>query len=391
MPDISRAGTASAKTALASVLVALLVLCASALAAQEAPEGVNAPPAQAAPAGVRDPAVRETSDAARPSGTEAPAKVTLRAAQILHPGHPIAKGLGYMAQLVRDRSGGRIALDIRPSAHFTGERELIERTQMGEIDLIVTSTAPLYGFTSDFLAFDLPYLFDDAITARSVLDGPFGEMTLLKAEGAGLVGLAYFENGLRHMTTAAKPVSVPGDLKGLKIRTMESRFDMEVFRTLGADPVPLAFRDLYDTLKAGTVDGQENPLPVIVTSRLFEVQNNLTLTGHFYLPAPMFISAGVWNKLPDGDRALIRAASRDAMHYHRALTDGFEGPETLSTLKSSMEVNESPDRALWKSALSPVRERFKSEIGEEILDELDREIARAVSRNAATPQGERRR
>jgi tripartite ATP-independent transporter DctP family solute receptor len=313
---------------------------------------------------------------------EPPETLTIRAAQVLHPGHPIARGLEYMAMLVRERSGGRLLLEILPPSQFTGERELIERVQMGDLDLIVITTAPLYGFTNDFMALDLPYVFDSPQTARKVLDGPFGEKTLQSALGVGLVGLAYYENGLRHISTSDRAVAVPGDLKGLKIRTLESRIHMEVFRTLGATPVPLAFGDLYQTLKSGNVDGEENPLSVIMTSRFYEVQKNLALTGHFYLPSPMFIAAGVWNKLPESHRELLRSASRDAMHYHRAVADGFSGPETLEFLKSRMKVEERPDLALWKSALAPVRDRFKAEIGEEALAELDREIARVTSGDA---------
>jgi tripartite ATP-independent transporter DctP family solute receptor len=352
MPDI-------AKLALCAAL-ALALSSAQALSAQDA-AGEQAPEA------------------------DAPAAITLRAAQILHPGHPISRGLEYMALLVKERSGGRLSLDIQPASRFSGERELIERVQMGDLDLIVITTAPLYGFTSDFLVFDLPYLFDDAQTARRVLDGPFGEKTLQKAIAVGLVGLAYYENGMRHVTSAGKPVSVPGDLKGLKIRTLESRIHMDVFRTLGATPVPLAFGDLYQNLKSGSIDGQENPLSVIATSKLYEVQKNLALTGHFYMPSPMFIAASVWNKLPEDQRQLLRQASRDAMHYHRAVSDGFDGEETLNLLKSRMAVNEHPDRSLWKKAVAPVRGRFRAEIGEEALAELDSEIARVAGGGPAPP------
>ncbi|MDR1041742.1 MAG: DctP family TRAP transporter solute-binding subunit [Deltaproteobacteria bacterium] len=308
-----------------------------------------------------------------------PAKLTLRAAQVLLPGHPIAKGLEYMGFLLEERSGGELSLDIRESTQIKGERDLIEDVQMGELDLIVITTGPLYGFSNDFLVFDLPYAFPDALTARRVLDGPFGEKSLQNALQVGLVGLTYFENGLRHVTTTRKPVSRPEDLKGLKIRTMESRIHMEVFRTLGATPVPLAFGDLYARLKDGAVDGQENPISVIVTTSIFEVQRDLTLTGHFYMPAPVFVSAGVWNKLSDRQRDLLRTAARDAMHYHRAVADRFMGPEQLRFLGKSMDVNESPDLALWREAVvGPVRERFRAEIGPQVIEELDREIERVT-------------
>jgi tripartite ATP-independent transporter DctP family solute receptor len=295
---------------------------------------------------------------------------------VLRNDHPIAQGLEYMGFLLEERSGGELALEISPPEKLGGERDLIESIQMGGVDLIAITTAPLYGFTADFLVFDLPYVFPDHLTARRVLDGPFGEKKLQDALNVGLVGLTYFENGLRHITTGKTPVSRPEDLAGLKVRTMETRIHMAVFRKLGATPVPLAFGDLYGHLKSGSVDAEENPLSVIYTTRLHEVQGHLALTGHFYTPAPVFISAAVWNRLPERHRALVQQAANDAMHYHRAATNRYLGQEMLDELAKSLTVDANIDRSLWRAAVSSVRDDFKAEIGQETLDELDREVQR---------------
>ncbi|MDR2611918.1 MAG: DctP family TRAP transporter solute-binding subunit [Deltaproteobacteria bacterium] len=353
--------------AIAAVALALTLTAATA-PAQRSGKGAAATGQPSSPGGKPAPAAAG-QDAAAPRE-----KLVLRAGQVLLPGHPIPQGLEYMAFLLDERSGGEISLEIRPPSELDGERDLIESIQMGELDVIVITTAPLYGFTTDFLVFDLPYVFPDQQTARRVLDGPYGERTLKKALQVGLVGLAYFENGLRHVTTGKTPVSRPEDLAGLKIRTMETRIHMAVFRKLGATPVPLAFGDLYSHLKKGAVDAEENPVSVITTTRLQEVQGYLALTGHFYMPAPLFISAGVWNRLPDRHRVILQDAARDAMHYHRAIADRFMGQEALDELSRSMTVNARIDRGLWRRALASVREDFKAEIGPETLEELDREI-----------------
>ncbi|MDR3152780.1 MAG: DctP family TRAP transporter solute-binding subunit [Deltaproteobacteria bacterium] len=329
------------------------------------------------------------ASAADPPQVGAPAKatITLRAGQVLHPGHPVAMGLEYMKRLVELRSGGEIAVEILDPATLSGERDLIESIQMGKLDLIVITTAPLYGFTPDFLVFDLPYVFPDPHVARKVLDGPFGEQTIQQARHVGLVGLAYFENGLRHVTTASKPVSRPEDLAGLRVRTLESRIHMDVFRKLGAIPVPLAFGDLYDQLRQGTLDAEENPVSVIQTADLYKVQGHMAITGHFYLPAPMFVSAGVWSKLTGRNRSLLQKAALDSVQYHRVISDYYMSPEALDFLKSRMQVTENINGALWRKAVESVRSDYRNEIGGETIDELERELLRVSGDGSSGPSG----
>ena len=244
-------------------------------------------------------------------------EIVLKAGQILGSGHPVETALRRFGDLLKERSGGSLTLEIIESSAFDSERDLIEALQMGGLDLIVITTSPLYGFTNDFIKYDLPYVFPDAETARAVLDGPVGERSLKSSVQAGLVGLAYYENGLRHISSSRDPVRLPEDVKGLRIRTMESRVHMATFRALGATPVPLGYNDLLKHIRADLIDLQENPVSVMYSGKIYEVQKYYSFTGHFYLPAPVFVSYGAWRKLRPLERRLLAEAARETAAYQR--------------------------------------------------------------------------
>jgi tripartite ATP-independent transporter DctP family solute receptor len=310
-------------------------------------------------------------------GALAEQRVTIRAAQVLADTHPSHQALLRMADILSERSGGELGLDILDGNALGGERDLIESIQMGEADLIVIGTAPLYGFTSDFLVFDLPYLFPDLSTARAVMDSPFARNRLDNAIHAGLKGLGYYENGLRHISSSKTPVLLPGDLKGMRIRTMESRIHLETFRALGASPVPLSYSDLYDRLKNGSIEAEENPVSVFVTGKFYEVQDYYSLTGHFYMPSPMFVSNSLWNKLDRRDQELLLEAARESARYQRELSDAFYTKEALDELSERITLFRDIDRGPWRKAVAPVRKIFEAEVGAQTLKELDRAIAEA--------------
>ncbi|MDR2353468.1 MAG: DctP family TRAP transporter solute-binding subunit [Deltaproteobacteria bacterium] len=307
------------------------------------------------------------------------AKIVFRSAQVLASDHPIQLGLNRLATILEEKTNGELTLDIMEPGQFGSERELIEAIQMGDLDLIVITTPPLYSFTNAFLAFDLPYIFPDTQVARTVLDGPFGQDRLKAAANIGLVGITYFENGLRHISSLDKPIIVPWDLKGLKIRTMESRIHLYTFRTLGANPVPLAYNDLYQNLKNKTLDGQENPPSVFITGKLYEVQKHYSLTGHFYITSPMFVSSSAWNKLTPEQQVIFTNSAQEAKYYQRFLADQINDIDYLKRVAPDVTIHSSLNLNLWKSNLvDPIRHQFQNEIGIDTLKELDLEIQRAL-------------
>jgi tripartite ATP-independent transporter DctP family solute receptor len=200
------------------------------------------------------------------------------------------------------RTNGRYKVQQFPSSALGGEREMIEAVQLGTQDMVITSTGPVGNFIPATRIFDIPFLFRDYAHARKVLDGPIGQEVLKKFPAKGFVGVVWLENGFRHMTNSRHPINVPADVKGLKIRTMENKVHMEAFKTMGALPTPMAMNELFTALQQGTVDGQENPVPVILSNKLYTVQDNVSLTGHVYSPALLLMSSDAWNKLSEADR-----------------------------------------------------------------------------------------
>ncbi len=180
-------------------------------------------------------------------------------------------------------------MDASPSRSTTrgslgDERQVVEGLQLGTVHLTVTSTGPLGGFVPDMNVLDLPFLFRDAAHAYKVLDGEIGRGLLDKFEAVGIKGLAFWENGFRHVTTTKKPVEKPSDLKGLKIRVMENRVHQAAFRQLGADATPMAWGEVFTSLQQGLLDAQENPIPIVSTFKLYEVQKYLSLTAPRLFP-----------------------------------------------------------------------------------------------------------
>ena len=153
-----------------------------------------------------------------------------------------------------------------PSGSLGGEREMIEAVQLGTLDLVVTSSGPLGNFVPEVKIFDIPFLFRDYDHARKVLDGKIGQDILKKFQSKGLVGLVWGENGFRHMTNSKRPIKTPDDAAGLKMRTMENKVHMEGYKAFGILPTPMSFTELFTALQQGTVDGQENPIPVILAA-----------------------------------------------------------------------------------------------------------------------------
>ena len=268
------------------------------------------------------------------------------------------------------RTNGRYKVLIFPAGALGGERELIASAQNGSLDLVLTSTGPVGHFVPDTLLTDIPFLFRDSEHARKVLDGPIGQDLLTRFPAQGLVALAWGENGFRHLTNNKRPVSKPEDLRGLKIRTMENPVHITAFKVLGAQAAPMSFTDLYTALRVGTIDGQENPLPTILSSGFGPLQRYLSLTGHVYSPALFIAAPASFSRLSESDRrALVEAARVGATAMRKRVTE--VEAQALEALKQEGVIVESEiDKARFQAALAPAYTDYAKRFGNQTLERI---------------------
>ncbi|WP_270181155.1 TRAP transporter substrate-binding protein [Alkalihalobacillus sp. CinArs1] len=280
------------------------------------------------------------------------------------------KGLEHFGELVEEKSDGELAIEIFPNGSLGGERDMVESLQVGSLDMVLSSTGPLGGFAPEINVVDLPFLFESREHAYKVLDGEIGQSLLTNLEDQSLKGLAWWENGFRHVTNSERAIEKPEDLEGLKIRTMENNVHQDSFKALGADPTPMSFTELFTALQQGVVDGQENPVPIISTSRFYEVQDHLTLTGHFYSPAALLVSSQVFDGLTEDQQKALQEAAVEGAEYERELVAEME-QEMISGLKDEgMNVVEEVDKKAFQKATESVYETYADQVGEDLIKKI---------------------
>ncbi len=274
--------------------------------------------------------------------------------------HPYCLGMNKIGELVSEKTNGAVKLDVFGNSQLGSERDLLEGLQLGSLQMTCTSTAPLAGFTDAFLVFDLPFIFETTEQARAVLDSEVGQEILHSVDDQGLVGLAWFENGFRNVTNNVRPITVPDDLKGIKIRTMENQMHMAAFSIMGADPTPMAMGDVFTALQQGTIDAEENPIPIVATNKFQEVQKYISMTGHLFSPTPVFIAKDYYEALPEEYQTAIQEAATEASPYQREQIDeqNVSGLEELTN--DGMEANE-PDKAPFQEATAPLYDQYIKE------------------------------
>jgi tripartite ATP-independent transporter DctP family solute receptor len=301
-----------------------------------------------------------------PAEAQTTMKINISVAQNSHYGVAI----DTFAREVEARTNGRYKIQTFYAGALGAERESVEGVQLGTLDLTLTSTGPLPNFVPEVAILDIPFLFRDYAHARAVLDGPIGQEMLQKFPPKGMVALAWGENGFRHMTNSKRPVNVPDDLKGLKMRTMENPIHIQAYKQFGILPTPMAFTEVFTALQQGTVDGQENPLSVITAAKLDQVQKNLTLTGHVYSPAVILMNKGQWDKLSAADKQAFLDAAREAVKANRARIDDDERKAVADLRSKGMAIVENVDKAKFQATLEPVYVDFGKRFGQDNIDKI---------------------
>lgn len=285
------------------------------------------------------------------------------------PGNPRTLAADMFTELVAEASDGRIEVQVQGSEQLGSDVEMLDSVILGTLDMTANSQGPLANLVPEAALLGLPFLFDEPSQAWSILDGEFGNQLAAAAAEQGMVVLAWWDNGIRHITNNARPINTPEDVAGLNIRTPQDPMTIDIFSTLGANPTPIAFGELYLALQQGVVDGQENPLVNIWASDIYEVQEYLSITGHKYEVTPFIISQATWESLSEEDQAILRSAAREAGDFQRQelLRQSDELLEPMQ--EAGVAVNEA-DAAAFREATASVYDEWREQLGSEVVDSL---------------------
>jgi TRAP-type transport system periplasmic protein len=267
-------------------------------------------------------------------------------------------------ELVQERTEGKVTVELYPNAQLGDERTLLEGMQIGTVDMGVITNGPVANFVEEIAVFELPFLFPSPAAAYEVLDGPIGQELLGELERVGLKGLAYAERGFRNLTNDVRPVRTPADIDGLKVRVMENPVYIDTFRTLGANAVPMAWTEALTAMQQGTIDGQENPVNVIYSFRLYEPQRYLSFTRHTYAPALFVMSLNLWNTFPADVQEIIEASAQEAAEYEREMNAAMEAEQIQALRDNGMEIIDDPDIAAFQAMVAPVYAQYGEQFGD---------------------------
>ena len=253
---------------------------------------------------------------------------------------------------------------------------------MGNLEMTGPSSSPLTGIVKELGVFDLPFLFPNTEVAYKVMDGPAGQKLLDLMEEKGLKGLAYWENGFRHLTNSAREVKSPADVKGLKIRVMQNPIHLATWKALGANPTPMPFSELFTAMQQKTVDGQENPIPTIYLSKYSEVQKFVTLTGHVYTPHILIIGKKLWDSLPKDDQKVFQQAAYDARDHVRKVSKEMNDSQTAKLKEAGMTVTVLTPAQLkaFQDAVQPVYAEYTDKIGKATVDSIVAEVKKLTAK-----------
>lgn len=286
--------------------------------------------------------------------------------------HSVGNGVRKMQEVLNAKTGGKIKINAFWGGSAGGDLAATQATRAGTQEIVCTSGSALVGIVKELGAFDLPFLFANEKEAYTVLDGPAGQYFNKKLEAAGLVNLAYWENGFRNLTNSKRPVAKVEDFDGIKIRVMQNNIFLDTFKTLGANPLPMAFGEVFTALETKTIDGQENPFATIETSKLNEVQKYLSVTRHAYSPFFVLYSKKLWDQLNPQEQAVLREAALAGQTVQRDASRA-QDEKSLAILKTKgMVVNEfsEAEKARVIAKIKPVYDKHVPVIGAEAVNVL---------------------
>lgn len=286
--------------------------------------------------------------------------------------HSLQKSALFFAEKVKEKTNGRVEVQVFPGGQLGGEKAQIEGLMSGSHDFFMGTQAPLSNWLPQFMALDMPYLITSEAQADKVLAGEVGKTLLDLMPAKGIYGLGWAENGFRDFTNSAKELHTPDDIKGMKIRVMENKLMIDTLKLWGADPTPMSVTDLYSALQQKTVDGQENPVAITEAYRFYEVQKYLTISHHFYSPFIFYASKVKMDKLPAELQKAIKEAALETCEYQKKLVREDNVKAIAKMEKAGIRVNRLTDTEIkaWAEKSRPVYEMYKDKMGADIYNKV---------------------
>lgn len=276
-----------------------------------------------------------------------------------HPSdYPTVKAVEYMGKLLRDETGGRLDIRIYSGGQLGSERDTLEITTFGGLDLNRVNLAPLNAIEPMTIIPSLPFLFRSADHLHATLDGDVGDDILASLEPHNLIGLCFYESGERSFYNTKKPILTPDDMAGMKIRVQNSDLYVAMIRELGADATPMSLGEVYQSLVQGVIDGAENNWPSYESGRHFEAAPYYTLTRHVMAPEVLVMSGHRWRKLSSADQDLVRSTAKRSIPFMRTLWKERVESARAAILASGVKVNEVTDLSAFQDRMKPVWDKF---------------------------------
>ena len=296
--------------------------------------------------------------------------VTLKLGHVVATNDPWHLASLKFAELVDKKSAGKIKVQVFSDGQIGGEKDMLQGMQMGTVDMAVLGTGTIAVVDPKINVLALPYLFRDRDHLNKILSGPIGaEIMEATRKTTSVKTLSYWERGPRHVTNSKKPINIPDDVKGLKLRTPPEELPMAIWRAMGAGPTPMAFGELFTALQQKVVDGQENPLALIASSKFSEVQPYLALTYHTWAPAAFVISDKKFSQMSPENQKILQEAAKETTAYQNELVQKNEEQLVKDLEKAGMKISR-PDLKLFRDATKDVHLKFDSMYTKELYDKI---------------------
>lgn len=281
-----------------------------------------------------------------------------RSADVHPEDYPTVMAVKQMSEAVKKRTNGKHSIKVFTGTQLGGEKDTIEQTKIGALDLVRINSAPMNNIVPETLVPSLPFIFRDVTHMRKVLDGPIGDEILKALEPHGYVGMAFYDAGARSFYNTKKPIRTPADMKGMKIRVQQSDLFVGMLQALGANATPMPYGEVYTALKTGLVDGAENNWPSYDTARHFEVAKYYTVNEHSMVPEILMFSKKIFDTLPADEQKIFKQSAKESVPYMRKLWDAKELESRKKVEAAGVQVVDKVDKKPFMDAMKPVYDKL---------------------------------